>query len=52
MSIRKTTIASTGISSDSANAATISWSMYNSVLWAIIHGIFGWFYVLYYVITR
>ena len=50
MSMRKSTTASTGISLGSAIAVTISWSMYKSVLWAIIHGILGWFYVIYYVI--
>ena len=43
---------STGISLGSAIAVAISWSMYHSVLWAIIQGIFGWLYVIYYVITR
>jgi hypothetical protein len=36
----------------SALAITISWSIHKSVLWAIIHGIFSWFYVIYYVFTR
>ena len=52
MSLRKSTTASTGISLGSAIAVTISWSMYKSVLWAIIHGIFGWLYVIYFVITQ
>ena len=51
MSIKKSTTASTGISLGSAIAVTISWSMYKSVMWAIIHGIFGWLYVIYYVLT-
>ena len=49
---RKSTTASAGISLGSAIAVSISWSMYKSVLWAIIHGFFGWLYVIYYVITR
>ena len=49
MSINKSTTASTGISLGAAIAVSISWSMYEDVLWAIIHGILGWFYVLYYV---
>jgi len=36
----------------SALAITISWSIHKSVLWAIIHGFFSWFYVIYYVYTR
>jgi len=31
-------------------AVTISWSVNQSILWAMLHGIFGWFYVLYYAI--
>ncbi len=52
MSMKTSTTASTGISLGSAIAVAISWSMYNSVLWAIIHGFFGWLYVIYYVIIR
>ncbi|MBT2695725.1 hypothetical protein [Bacillus sp. ISL-55] len=36
----------------SALAITISWSIHKSVLWAMIHGFFSWFYVIYYVLTR
>ena len=31
-------------------AIVISWSVNHSILWAIIHGFFGWLYVLYYLI--
>ena len=51
MSIRKTTIASTGISLDSANAATITWSMYNSLFLEIIYGILGCVYVVHYTVS-
>ncbi|MGB2958155.1 MAG: hypothetical protein WBG01_03105 [Bacteroidota bacterium] len=37
-----------GISFGSALAIAISWSVNKSLLWAILHGIFSWFYVLYY----
>lgn len=30
----------------------LSFSKWHSVLWAIIHGIFGWFYVVYYALTN
>jgi len=33
-------------------AMVISFSVNKSVLWAIIHGLFGWFYVLYYLLFR
>ncbi|MBW1689764.1 MAG: hypothetical protein JRI71_08175 [Deltaproteobacteria bacterium] len=49
MSYRKETIR-TGISFGSALAMVISWSVNKSVLWAIIHGIFSWLYVVYYLI--
>ncbi|WP_186725737.1 hypothetical protein [Rummeliibacillus sp. SL167] len=41
-----------GIGFGSVLAITISWSVHHSVLWAIFQGIFGWLYVIYYVITR
>jgi hypothetical protein len=31
-------------------ACILSWAKWQSVLWVIIHGMFGWFYVLYYCI--
>ena len=42
MSSIKSTTTSTGISLGAAIAVAISWSMYHSVFWAIIHGILGW----------
>lgn len=33
-------------------AVCISWSVHHSILWAIIQGIFSWFYVIYYAINR
>lgn len=44
--------ASTGISLGSAIAVTISWSLHKSIVWAIIHGIFSWLYVIYYALKR
>lgn len=41
-----------GISFGSALAIVISWSVNHSVLWAILHGLFSWFYVIYYIIVR
>lgn len=45
-------VAKTGISFGSALAMVISWSLHHSVLWAMLHGVFSWFYVIYYVVTR
>lgn len=40
----------TGISFGTALAMVISYTTWNSIGWAIVHGIFGWLYVIYYVI--
>jgi hypothetical protein len=41
-----------GIGLGSAIAVAISWSLNQSIIWAIIHGFFGWFYVIYHALTR
>jgi hypothetical protein len=41
-----------GVGFGSALAIAISWSANHSILWAIIHGIFSWLYVIYYAVTR
>ena len=41
-----------GIGFGTAMAITISWSTHHSILWAIIHGIFSWLYVIYYWFTH
>lgn len=41
-----------GITFGTALAIAISWSVNKSVLWAIIHGIFSWLYVIWYLLTR
>lgn len=45
-------IVRSGIGFGTALAIAISWSVNKSILWAILHGIFSWFYVIYYAITR
>ena len=45
-------VAKAGIGFGSCLAMVISWWLHQSVLWAIFHGILGWIYVIYYVITR
>lgn len=44
--------AKAGIGLGSAIAVAISWSLHKSIIWAIIQGFFGWFYVIYYALTR
>ena len=41
-----------GIGLGSAIAVAISWSLHKSIVWALIQGFFGWFYVIYYAFTR
>lgn len=41
-----------GISFGGALAIAISFHRNESILWAVIHGFFGWFYVLYYLLTK
>jgi len=42
--------AKVGIGFGSALAITISWSANKSILWAIVHGLLSWLYVVYYAI--
>jgi hypothetical protein len=46
------TAAQAGIGLGSAIAVAISWSVNQSILWAILHGFFGWFYVIWHAFTR
>ena len=41
-----------GVSFGSALAIAISWSQHHSILWACLHGVFSWLYVIYYAVTR
>ena len=41
-----------GIGLGSAIAVTISWSLHKSILWAMLHGILSWIYVIYYAIVN
>lgn len=52
MSDHRSDAAKAGISLGSAIAVAISWSVHKSIFWAIAHGIFSWFYVIYYAFTR
>ncbi|WP_215229014.1 hypothetical protein [Erythrobacter sp. 3-20A1M] len=52
MSDTRNTATQAGIGLGSAIAVAISWSLHKSILWAIIHGVLGWLYVIYYAVTR
>ena len=41
-----------GIGLGSIIAVVASWSRNKSILWAIMHGLMGWIYVVYFVFTR
>jgi hypothetical protein len=43
-----TQIVGSGVGLGGAIAVAISWSINQSIGWCILHGIFGWFYVIYY----
>ncbi len=45
-------VVKSGVGFGSALAMVISYTTWKSVLWAIIHGIFSWLYVAYFLITR
>ena len=40
----------TGLSFGSALAMVISWTANKSLLWAIVHGLLSWLYVIYYAL--
>lgn len=39
-----------GLSFGSALAMVISFTLWRSVFWAVVHGLLGWIYVVYYLI--
>ena len=45
-------VARTGITFGTALAIAISWSNHKSILWAILHGLFSWIYVIYFALIR
>ncbi len=42
------TVISRGVGVGSVMAMIISWSVNHSFWWMLLHGIFGWFYIIYY----
>ena len=41
-----------GITMGSTLAMVISWSVNKSILWAVVHGVLSWVYVIYYALTN
>ena len=52
MSAVRNTATQAGIGLGSAIAVAISWSLHKSIIWAIVHGFLGWFYVIWHAVTR
>ncbi|WP_336664269.1 hypothetical protein [Elizabethkingia meningoseptica] len=50
--IKVDTVTNSGLGLGAIIAVVISWDRNKSILWAIIHGILGWIYVIYYAIIR
>ncbi|MDP6036944.1 MAG: hypothetical protein QGG64_00175 [Candidatus Latescibacteria bacterium] len=50
--MERTKIVEKGITFGSALAIVISFTTHHSILWAILHGILSWLYVIYYIFTR
>ncbi|HZM71538.1 MAG TPA: hypothetical protein VFB95_14355 [Candidatus Cryosericum sp.] len=48
----RTEIVRSGITFGTALAMAISFNVNHSVLWAMIHGILSWIYVVYYVLVK
>ena len=49
---RTTIVTQSGIGLGSVIAVVCSWQRNRSILWAILAGIFNWFYVIYFALTR
>ena len=43
-------VVKTGITFGTALAMAISFNVNQSVLWAMLHGVFSWLYVIYFVV--
>lgn len=48
----KREIVRSGISFGTALAIAISYTTHKHILWAMIHGCFSWFYVVYFALTN
>ncbi len=52
MSDKRYAYASSGITFGSALAMILSYSVNKSIIWAIIHGLFSWVYVIYFALFK
>jgi ABC-type Fe3+-siderophore transport system permease subunit len=49
---QSTVVIHSGIGLGSVIAVVCSWQRNRSIMWGILHGIFSWFYVIYFAYTR
>ena len=47
-----TVVVRSGVGLGAVIAVVCSWQRNRSILWAILAGILGWFYVIYFALTR
>ena len=47
-----TSVVKVGVGFGTSLAITISWSANKSLLWAVIHGLLSWIYVVYYALVH
>jgi hypothetical protein len=47
-----TQVVTNGVGLGSVIAVVASWDRNKSILWAILHGILSWIYVIYFALTR
>lgn len=50
--VNNTTVISSGFGLGTLIAVALSWGANHSIIWAIIDGILGWLYVIYYFLFR
>jgi hypothetical protein len=48
----QTMVTQSGIGLGSAIAVVLSWHRNKSILFAIIHGVLSWLYIIYFALTR
>jgi hypothetical protein len=48
----QTQVTEIGVGLGTVIAVVLSWHRNRSILWAILHGILSWFYVIYFALTR
>ena len=52
MKFERTNLITSGITFGTALAMVVSYAHNHSIIWAIIHGIVSWVYVIYFAIFR